>query len=207
MPRYIVFGAGAIGSIVGAALHRSGQDALLIGRGPQVQAIRKEGLRLISGGIVRRVKVNVAEDLRALKPRQDDILLITVKSQDTETAAKHLSGTYGPQTMVVSLQNAVRNEEILARRFERVYGGLVEFSGNYLSPGIVEHTRNNLVAVGRYPQGVDEMAARITADPDDSRVFCGMSPRGDESEMVEAVAQRQQCFAGVAGVLVTKGSQ
>ena len=93
MPRYIVFGAGAIGSFVGAALHRSGQDALLIGRSPHVQAIRKEGLRLISDGIVRRVKVNVAEDLRALKPREDDILLITVKSQDTETAAKHLSGT------------------------------------------------------------------------------------------------------------------
>ena len=58
----------------------------------------------------------------------------------------------------------MRNEEILARQFQQVYGGLVEFSGNYLSPGLVEHTRNNLVAVGRYPEGVDPVAERITAD-------------------------------------------
>src|SRR5258705_6004528 len=150
MPRYIVFGAGAIGSILGAALHRSGQNAVLVGRGPHVQAIRKEGLQLMSEGVLRRIKVSAIEDLRGFKPRPDDVLLLTVKSQDTEAAAKQLSGIYGPRPAIVSLQNAVRNEEILARQFQQVYGGLVEFSGNYLRAGLVEHTRNNLVAVGRY---------------------------------------------------------
>ena len=164
MPRYIVFGAGAIGSILGAALHRSGQDAVLVGRGSHVQAIRKEGLQLISEGVLRRIKVSAIADFRGLKPRSDDVLLLTVKSQDTEAAAKQLSGIYGPRTSIVSLQNAVRNEEILARQFQQVYGGLVEFSGNYLSAGLVEHTRNNLVAVGRYPAGVDPVAERIAAD-------------------------------------------
>jgi 2-dehydropantoate 2-reductase len=164
MPRYIVFGAGAIGSILGAALHRSGQDAVLVGRGPHVQAIRKEGLQLMSEGVPRRIKVSVIEDLRGFKPRPDDVLLLTVKSQDTEAATKQLSGTYGPRTAIVSLQNAVRNEEILARQFQQVYGGLVEFSGNYLSPGFIEHTRNNLLAVGRYPEGVDPVAEGIAAD-------------------------------------------
>jgi 2-dehydropantoate 2-reductase len=164
MPRYIVFGAGAIGSILGAALHRSGQNAVLVGRGPHVQAIRKDGLQLISDGVLRRIKVSAIEDLRALKPRPDDILLLTVKSQDTEAAARQLSGTYGPTTAIASLQNAVRNEEILARQFQQVYGGLVEFSGNYLSSGFVEHTRNNLVAIGRYPEGADATAERIAAD-------------------------------------------
>jgi len=164
MPRYIVFGAGAIGSILGAALHRSGQNAVLVGRGSHVQAIRKEGLQLISEGVLRRIKVSAIEDLRGFKPRPDDVLLLTVKSQDTEAAAKQLSGIYGPRTAIVSLQNAVRNEEILARQFQQVYGGLVEFSGNYLRAGLVEHTRNNLVAVGRYPEGVDPVAERITAD-------------------------------------------
>ena len=164
MPRYIVFGAGAIGSILGAALHRSGQDVVLVGRGLHVQAIQKEGLQLISEGVLRRIKVNAVGDLRTIKPRSDDILLLTVKSQDTEAAAKQLSGIYGPRPPMVSLQNAVRNEEILARQFQQVYGGLVEFSGNYLSPGFVEHTRNNLVAVGKYPEGVDAVSERITTD-------------------------------------------
>ena len=78
MPRYIVFGAGAIGSILGAALHRSGQDA--VGRRPHVQAIRKEGLQLMSEGVPRRIKVNTIEDLRAIKPRADDVLLLTSPS-------------------------------------------------------------------------------------------------------------------------------
>jgi len=164
MPRYIVFGAGAIGSILGAALHRSGQDTVLVGRGPHVQAIRKEGLQLISEGALRRIKVSAIEDPREIKPRSDDVLLLTVKSQDTEAAAKQLGGIYGSRTSIVSLQNAVRNEEILAGQFQAVYGGLVEFSGNYLSAGLVEHTRNNLVAVARYPEGVDPVAERIAAD-------------------------------------------
>lgn len=164
MPRYIVFGAGAIGSILGAALHRSGQDVILVGRASHAQAIRNEGLQLISEGVLRRIKVSAIEDVRRLKPRSDDVLLLTVKSQDTEAAAKQLSGIYGPRAAIVSLQNAVRNEEILARQFQQVYGGLVEFSGNYLSAGLVEHTRNNLVAIGSYPEGVDPLSEKITAD-------------------------------------------
>jgi len=164
VPRYVVFGAGAIGSILGAALHRSGQDAVLVGRGPHVQAIRKDGLRLMSEGVLRHIKARAIESLGEIKPRQDDVLLLTVKSQDTEAAARQLIGIYPPRTSIVSLQNAVRNEEILGTQFQQVYGGLVEFSGNYLSPGFVEHTRNNLVAIGRYPEGVGPVSERITAD-------------------------------------------
>jgi len=164
MPRYIVFGAGAIGSILGAMLHRSGYDVVLVGRGSHVQAIRKEGLQLVSQGVLRRIKVRAVEDLRTLGPRRDDTLLLTTKSQDTETACKQLSGLYGPQTAIASFQNAVRNERVLAQRFEQVYGGLVEFSGNHLSPGIVEHTRNNLVAIGKYPDGVDVFAEQISTN-------------------------------------------
>src|SRR5688572_3370087 len=98
MPRYVVFGADAIGSILGAALHRSGQDAVLVGRVPHVQANRTEGLRLMSEGVVKHIKARAIENLRELKRRQDDVLLLTVKSQDTEAAAKQLIGVYSPRT-------------------------------------------------------------------------------------------------------------
>src|SRR5262249_34243806 len=77
MPRYIVFGAGAIGSILGAMLHRSGYDVVLVGRRPHVQAIQKEGLRMVSEGVLRRIKVRAIKDLRALGPRRDDTLFLT----------------------------------------------------------------------------------------------------------------------------------
>jgi 2-dehydropantoate 2-reductase len=164
MPRYIVFGAGAIGSVLGASLYRRGYDAVLIGRASHVEAIRRDGLHLISKGMLRRIKVNSAESVRALKPRPDDILLLTVKSQDTARAAEELSTVYGSGTAAVSLQNAIRNEEYLANRFERVYGGLVEFGANYLNPGIVEFTRGNLLAIGKFPEGVDAVAERVASD-------------------------------------------
>jgi hypothetical protein len=98
MPRYIAFGAGAIGSILGAPLHRSGQDSIPVGRGPHLQAIRKESLQLMSEGVQRHIKVRAVENLGEIKPRQDDVLLLTVKSQDTEAADKQLRGLYSSQT-------------------------------------------------------------------------------------------------------------
>jgi ketopantoate reductase len=85
-----------------------------------VQAIRKEGLQLMSQGVLRYIKVRAVERLRELKPRQDDVVLLTVKAQEAEAAAKQLSGLYSSRTSIVSLQNAVSNEEILARQFQHV---------------------------------------------------------------------------------------
>ncbi|MBM3801738.1 MAG: 2-dehydropantoate 2-reductase [Acidimicrobiia bacterium] len=174
MPRYIVFGAGAIGSVLGASLYRCGQDVVLIGRTPHVEATRRDGLQLISRGVLRRIKVSATESLRDLRPKPDDILLVTVKSHDTAQAAEELGAIYGSGTTVVSLQNAIRNEEFLANRFERVYGGLVEFGANYLSPGVVEYTRGNLLALGKFPEGVDTVAERIASDlmAAGFRVYC-----------------------------------
>ena len=90
--------------------------------------------------------------------------LVTVKSGDTASAAEVLSKVYKGDRPVVSLQNAVCNEEILAQRFQSVYGGLVEFCGNFLSPGVVEHTRNNFLAVGKFPQGFDAVAESMAND-------------------------------------------
>jgi 2-dehydropantoate 2-reductase len=169
MARYVLFGAGAIGSIVGANLYRSGQDAVLVGRGPHVQAIRRDGLKLSANGVFRRIKIDAVEDLSGLKPKTEDRILVTVKSQHTAAAVQSLSQAYPPRTPVLALQNATCNEEIIATRFQSVYGGLVEFCGNYLEPGAVEQTRNNLIGVGKFPNGFDGVAELICQDLERSK--------------------------------------
>jgi 2-dehydropantoate 2-reductase len=164
MARYILFGAGAIGSIVGVNLYRSGRDAILVGRGPHIQAIRKDGLKLKVKGEIRRIKIDAIEDLSGLTPKADDRILVTVKSQHTAAAVESLSRAYTPQAPVVALQNAICNEETIAARFESVYGALVEFCGNFLEPGTVEQTRNNLIGVGKFPDGFDSVAASVCQD-------------------------------------------
>ena len=69
MPRYIAFGPGAIGSILGTALHRSGPNTVLVGQGSHVQAIRKDGLQLMSEGVLRRMKLSAIEDPSKQKRR------------------------------------------------------------------------------------------------------------------------------------------
>ncbi len=164
MPRYIIHGAGAIGSILGAELYRSGREVVLIGSPSHVDAIRRDGLQLKSKGVVRKVKVPAVSHPSHLCPMEGDRLLVTVKTQQTQAAAELLSKVFPRQTTIVSFQNAVRNEEILSRRFDNVYGGLVDFSGNFLRPGCVEHTRNNLVALGQFPRGFDLLANLMGSD-------------------------------------------
>ena len=103
-------------------------------------------------------------DLARLKAEPSDRLLVTLKTQQTTSTVEKLARVFSPETPVVSFQNAVRNEEILATCFRRVYGGLVDFSGNFLEPGFVEHTRNDLIALGSFPRGFDATAVSIADD-------------------------------------------
>lgn len=164
MARYIICGAGAIGSILGAGLRRSGQEVVLVARPAHVQAILRNGLhvKFLEGDC--RIEIEAVSDPADIRPNGNDRLLLSVKTQHTETAAGRLAAVFPRSTPVISLQNAVRNEEILARHFQEVYGGLVDFSGTFIQPGRVVHTRNNLVAIGKFPKGLDPLAQSVAAD-------------------------------------------
>ena len=164
MARYIIYGAGAIGSILGAELSCTGQEVVLVARPAHVQAILRDGLQVKSKAAVRSIKIKAVIDLAQIHPGSDDRVLVTVKTQQTSLAAGQLTSVFPRNTIVASLQNAVRNEEILTQGFERVYGGLVEFSGTFVSPGRVVHTRNDLVAIGNFPRGFDSHAESVAAD-------------------------------------------
>ena len=164
MTRYIICGAGAIGSILGAGLQRSGQDVVLVARPAHEQAILRDGLHVRFMEEEFRIKITAVSDPADIRPSGSDCLLFSVKTQQTGTAAGRLAAVFPRSTPALSLQNAVRNEEILARHFQDVYGGLVDFSGTFVEPGRVVHTRNNLMAIGKFPRGLDPFALAVAAD-------------------------------------------
>jgi 2-dehydropantoate 2-reductase len=129
-----------------------------------VQAIRRDGLHVKFQEKDSRIQIEAVSDPADIHPGEGDRLLLSVKTQHTETAAGQLAEVFPRNTPVISLQNAVRNEEILARYFQEVYGGLVDFSGTFVQPGRVVHTRNNLVAIGRFPGGLDPLAESVAED-------------------------------------------
>src|ERR1051326_6145413 len=66
-----------------------------------------------------------------------------------------------PGTQIFCFPSGVRNEEWAAETFSNVYAGLVQISATFTEPGVVEHTRNDVLAIGKYPSGLDEITAQV----------------------------------------------
>ncbi|MET7332724.1 2-dehydropantoate 2-reductase N-terminal domain-containing protein [Nonomuraea sp. NPDC005650] len=159
--RYIVIGAGAVGGTIGARLHQGGHDVLLVARGAHHEALKRDGLRLITPGSTETLDIPAADG--PVPAREDDVLILATKSQDTLAA---LAG-WPSDLPVVCAQNGVANERMVLRRFDRVYGMCVWLPSQHMEPGVVAaygHPYSGLLHVGRYPQGVDDLAERIAGD-------------------------------------------
>ena len=113
--RVLVFGAGAIGSAFGGFLSPH-HEVTLLGRRTHLEAIHKNGLRV--SGIwgnhrFRNLKLVHRFDALLKEKEKFDLILVTVKSYDTESAAKSIRKILGPKTLVLSLQNGIGNIETL----------------------------------------------------------------------------------------------
>jgi 2-dehydropantoate 2-reductase len=146
MPQTIVaFGAGAIGSLVGARLHEAGVNVSLVGRRAHIDAIQANGLLVKGPDQSHLVRLPAATVLA----QAADIILLTVKSQDVQSACRTIARLDSDAT-VVMMQNGVRSDreaaEILGRH--RIVGCVLNISATYLEPGVVEQNTRELLQVG-----------------------------------------------------------
>src|SRR5262245_34043383 len=118
--RFIVFGAGAVGGVVGGRLAQHGHEVILIARRPQCEAIREHGLRIETSGGSSVIHVPTVEHPSEIRWNPDDIVLLTVKTQDAARALEDLAAAEA-NVSVVCMQNGVENERIALRRFADVY--------------------------------------------------------------------------------------
>lgn len=165
LERFIVFGAGAVGGVVGARLAQSGHDVALVARGPHRDAVERSGLRIDDPDASATLELAVTDDVATLDPGPGDVVLVTVKSQHTPTAIEALS-PYAPDLPVVCLQNGTSNEAALLRVFREVYAVPVMLPATFLEPGVVQIASaptSGILDVGRFPSGLDERAGAISA--------------------------------------------
>src|SRR5215475_7649169 len=108
--RFIIHGAGAIGSLIGGHLAEGGAEVVLIARDAHAAAINKNGLLIKSREGARRVK-NLSAVTRPsdIPPRIGDVLVLTVKSAQTAASVQSLREAFPEDTTVVCMQNGVRN--------------------------------------------------------------------------------------------------
>ncbi len=133
-----VFGAGSIGCYVGGQLAYAGARVRLIGRERFRKLIADHGLTLThyERETFHVPATDITFDLNAENARDADIVLVTVKSQDTEAAGHELAKILKPDTVVISLQNGVGNAQTLRRAMPdfQVLGAMVPFNVTSTGP-------------------------------------------------------------------------
>jgi len=163
--RFIVYGAGGVGGVIGARLFQAGHSVVLIARGPHLEAIRKDGLLFESPDESERLRIPAVGHPSALSFTADDVVMLTMKSQHTQQALDMLADAAGEGVPVICAQNGVANECTAARSFSHVYAMVVHLPANHVQPGVVQaqsRAMTGLLDAGIYPRGADARIAQVT---------------------------------------------
>ena len=158
----IVLGAGAMGSLFGGTLARGGLAVTLVDvRADHVDAVNAHGLRIQGYGGERTVRVRAVTCAGEL-PRAD-IVLVQTKAPDTAVAVESVRRVFGPQTVAISFQNGLGNEEVIGGIVgpEHVLAGLTAQGATRVGPGVVHNYGDLPTYVGELAGGSSARAERI----------------------------------------------
>ena len=169
-----VIGAGAIGGYVGAKLALAGEDVTFLVRGSNLEAIRAHGMKLVmhDGSELVAKEVKATSDYAAVGPQA--LVILAMKAHQVGNVAAEVPKLFGPDTVVVPMQNGVPYwyfhefaGELRGRRIdsvdptgiisanipaERVIGCVVYPASELIAPGVVKHIEGDRFPVGE-PNG------------------------------------------------------
>jgi len=179
-----IFGAGAVGSMIGGELARVGQDVTLIARGPHLGAIRANGLTVNMAGTEHHTNPACTDDPN--KPGRQDAVFFFVKGHQAADAAEAAAPLIGPNTTVIAAQNGIpwwyfhgagdayENHRLKSvdadRRIwnaigpDRVLGAVINGSCAITRPGYITHTQKHRALTIGEPKGDDSARCRAIAD-------------------------------------------
>src|ERR1700736_4097654 len=149
-PSIAVMGAGAVGCYFGGMLARAGAPVTLIGRPNHVEAINRDGLFIHSPHFQQHIPVAASTEVAAAGTAQ--VVLLCVKTPDTEEAARSLAPHLQRGAAAVSLQNGVDNiERIRSAANIDAIAAVVYVAVEMTGPGRVKHTGRGDLIVGDLP--------------------------------------------------------
>jgi 2-dehydropantoate 2-reductase len=168
-----IVGAGAIGGLLGAHLARSGQDVVLIARGPHLAAMQKRGVTVRGMGEEFTAHPRATDDIQAVG--RADVVFVTLKAHSIPAVAPALGEALSEEAAVVAAVNgipwwyfrdrhlrSVDPEGVISWSipYERVVGCVVYPAAALVEPGVIEHTEGNRFSLGE-PDG--SKSARVQA--------------------------------------------
>ena len=143
----VLLGAGAIGSLFGALLSKQ-NNIVLIGRSIHINAIKKENLK-IEGYTKYNKKLPAVDSISDIKI-SPDLLIITVKSYDTEVALKKARKIIDKNTIILSFQNGLDNIDKIGKIIDRkqIIAGTTTHGSIFQKPGFIRHTGKGKTVIG-----------------------------------------------------------
>ena len=102
-----VVGAGAIGGLIGAKFALAGEDVTLVDVGAHLEAIKRNGLKLIMNDGAELVARDVSATDDMSRPGPQDVVIIAVKAYQIASLARPMRALFGPGTAVVTIQNGI----------------------------------------------------------------------------------------------------
>ena len=161
-----IVGAGSLGCAIGGALTGGGSDVWLVNRSQaHVDAMNGAGLRIKDGDTERIVRVQAATDCSNIGVV--DLVIMLVKSFHTRAAIEAARGIVGPDTMVLSLQNGLGHEDILADVVgrEHLLAGKTYVGGQVLAPGrIISAARGRHTYIGELDGTISARVRAVAAE-------------------------------------------
>src|SRR5215204_1152326 len=161
--RIVVVGSGGTGGYFGGLLARAGQDVTFIARGAHLEALHARGLTVestLAGTFT--VPVQATDVPREVGPA--DLILFCVKTYDTEVAAQSIRPLIRPETIIMSLQNGIGNEERIAHAVGHHSGiGAVAYVVSAIeAPGVVAQTAGpGKIVFGELAGGMSARTERL----------------------------------------------
>jgi 2-dehydropantoate 2-reductase len=138
--KILILGAGAIGGYVGGRLHQSGADVTFLVRPARHAALARDGL------VIKSTKGDVTQKVKTVSSGGEggpyDIVLLTCKAYDLDSAIEAVAPAVGPETTIVPLLNGYRHLDTLDARFGagQVVGGLARVGVAMSEKGEILHT-------------------------------------------------------------------
>jgi 2-dehydropantoate 2-reductase len=162
-----IVGAGAMGSLFGALLAEGGHEVRLLDIWQEhVNAINKKGLSVEREGKIRSVLLQASTDLR--EAGEADLVIVFVKSSQTEKAAETARSVLRKDGWVLTLQNGMGNAEAIARVVlaSRILAGTTSHGATLLGPGVIRHAGIGPTFIGAWtgeePAGALKIAECLT---------------------------------------------
>jgi 2-dehydropantoate 2-reductase len=178
-----IYGAGAIGGYLGVLLHQGGADVSLVARGAQLEAIKRNGLKLLIGDEEKVARMQATADPAELGPQ--DYVIIALKSHQAWEVADRMPALIGPATAVVTAQNGIpwwyfygvdgqfanlqlQSVDPDGRQWkaigpQRAIGCTVYPATEVVAPGVIKHIYGDRFGLGEPSRKETERVVRLAA--------------------------------------------